>query len=455
MQRKVPIMDIATTLGECVNVLDNGPLTESNFNTFYTEFSEPCRVDITKQLNFRLKHPTEATFKFVLAGHRGIGKSTELLRVSKLCPEYETIFINVSDSQGDENVLYTSLLIHITDCIMQFGIEKSLISSNDAALDPLIDYWNTEIQYSEIVSTAKARSKNASAELKMNAKASSKFDLLKMLKIALGLGMKADMGISYNQTHSTTVDEIINQTISRRNSLYIKALNVLVDKIKHGLVGKRLLLIVQELDREAYAKLAENVFKDNIDAFLNINVDTIYTYPVHLLYDPAYAHIRDKVTAIYQLGVIEIINEDRSYTQGGINSLKKLVYKRIKPELIDDYALELAIKMSGGLIRDLFNIIINAATIAGTEDRLSISMNDVKSAIEILEDSYIRFLKPYDAFKKLENIAITPYHQISDDLRDFLRAECVLEYRRSRYVVHPVVIKFLHRIGQRVIEYDY
>ena len=32
MQRKVPFMKVAESFGECVNVLDNGPLTDENFN---------------------------------------------------------------------------------------------------------------------------------------------------------------------------------------------------------------------------------------------------------------------------------------------------------------------------------------------------------------------------------------------------------------------------------------
>ena len=197
MQRKVPFMKVAESFGECVNVLDNGPLTDENFNLFYTEFSEPYRIDIIKQLNFRLKNPTSpTTFKFILAGHRGVGKSTELLRVSRLCSEYKTIFINVSDSVSNRELLYTNVLMHIADELMKFGVTTGIIDEDDEVLDPLMDYWDKEVQYSEVIHNVKEEKKDLSVGAGVGGKLATKFELLKFLKTALTLNVKGDVSFS-------------------------------------------------------------------------------------------------------------------------------------------------------------------------------------------------------------------------------------------------------------------
>lgn len=455
MQRKVPFMKVAESFGECVNVLDNGPLTDENFNLFYTEFSEPYRIDIIKQLNFRLKNPTSpTTFKFILAGHRGVGKSTELLRVSRLCSEYKTIFINVSDSVSNRELLYTNVLMHIADELMKFGVTTGIIDEDDEVLDPLMDYWDKEVQYSEVIHNVKEEKKDLSVGAGVGGKLATKFELLKFLKTALTLNVKGDVSFSYGNAKTSTVDEVINTVISKNNSLFIHALNVLVHKIRENLGNQKLLLIINEFDRDSNLILSKQVFKDHIDAFLGIDVDMIYSYPVHLLYDPEYSHIRDKFTCVYQLGVVEIIGDDRHYMHGGIDLLKELVYKRIKRTLIDDNALELAIKMSGGLIRDVFSMLIDAATSAAVCNHDIIELVDVQKSIRTLEERYIKLIRIDDAFKKVAEMSANPYQQVTSDLRELLRTECVLEYSNNRYMVHPIVLRFLKRIGRTVNEYE-
>lgn len=125
------LMEKATTLQQCVFTLDTGALNNDNFDLFYTLFQNKYRTDIVKKIDYKLKTLDLNNFpvqsdkkiysKFILAGHRGVGKSTELLRVSKLCRGYETVFVDAEAASGQESTEYTNLLVLIAEQIMRFG----------------------------------------------------------------------------------------------------------------------------------------------------------------------------------------------------------------------------------------------------------------------------------------------------------------------------------------------
>ena len=110
--------------------------------------------------------------------------------------------------------------------------------------------------------------------------------------------------------------------------------------------------------------------------------------------------------------------------------------------------------MSGGLIRDVFSMLIDAATSAAVCNHDIIELADVQKSIRTLEERYIKLIRIDDAFKKVAEMSANPYQQVTSDLRELLRTECVLEYSNNRYMVHPIVLRFLKRIGRTVNEYE-
>lgn len=458
MKGKVIWMQKASTLQECVSTLDIGALNGDNFDVFYTEFQNRYRTDIVKKINYKLKAfdllGTKKIYsKFILAGHRGVGKSTELVRVSKLCTGYESIFIDADEASGPENTGYTNLLILIADQIMKYGISNGYLTQDDEAFDGLLHYWDSEVEISALQKKYEEKGEELELAGGIAGKVESKFGLLNTLKAILSVDASVNGKVTSNSVRTNNVDEIIHTVIHKNDELFVIPLNHMINRLQEKMGNKRLLLIIEELDKVGQFELVEELFGHHIKAFTSIECDIIFTYPIHLLYDPGYMHVRDSVSDIFTLGVIEILGDDGCYIQEALNAFKELVYKRIDAQLIEDDALEKAIKMSGGLIRDAFTVISEAAMNADIDGEDKITMSYILDAIKPLEDKYSKLINIHDGFNKVAQIVGKPYLQIDDELRELLRAEVVLEYSESRYFVHPAAIKFLKKINANVKEY--
>ena len=458
MKRKVILMHRANTLQECVLTLDIGALNNDNFDLFYTEFQNKYRTDIVKKLNYKLNvfdsvgiKPTHS--KFILAGHRGVGKSTELVRVSKLCTDYESIFVNADEASGPENTGYTNLLVLIANQIMNFGVDNHYLKKDDEAFDGLLRYWNSEIEISSLQKTCEDKKEGIGLASKFTGEVESKFGFLNALKARLSVNTSLDGTIASNNSSSKSVDEIIHTVINKNDMLFVSALNSMITKLQSSMGNKRLLLLIEELDKVGQFDLAEEIFIKHVKAFTSIECDIIFTYPVHLLYDPKYLHVKDSFTDIFTLGVIEIIDDDGYYVPEAIEAFKELIYKRIDENLIEDNALEKAIKMSGGLIRDAFTIISEAAMDADIDGEPIITLDYILNAIKPLEDRYSKLITISNGFQKVADLVGQTHQLVTDELRELLRAEVVLEYSNGRYFVHPAIIDFLKKINMHVKEY--
>lgn len=454
MRKKVPWMKKAENMRECVASLDNGPLYDENFDIFYTPFPNPYRKDIVEQLNYKLGAPSLTKHKFILAGHRGVGKSTELLRVSRICNGYRTVFVNSADAMGPKGTGYTNLLVLIADKVMKFGIDSKFLDENDTVFNPLINYWDSELSIKKTVQDIESRNETLNVGAELSGSLSTSFGILDKLKTVITIGTKIDAKTEKKDGQTSTVDEIIHTTIDKNDMLFVQALNVIIKKIETYMLGERLLIIIEELDKAGQFELASDVFKEHVKAFSGIEADMIFTYPTHLQYDPEYSHVHDIFNGVFKLSVVELVNEYKCYDDNVIETFKELIYKRISQDLINDLALVLAIKMSGGLIRDVFTLLSEAAVIAGVDAREKITVSDVEKAVTTLKDRYIKVIDVDNGFDELVGIYNVPRRQVDPKLRKLLRAEVVLEYSNSRYVVHPVVLKFLKEIGKGVEEYE-
>lgn len=453
MRKKVPWMKIAETLRECVVSLDSGPLNNENFDMFYTPFRAPCREDKITRLIFKLQSLHDS-YKFILAGHRGVGKSTELLRVSRKCTEYETIFVDASEAMGPKGTGYTNLLLLIANRVIEFGVGGGYLSENDPALEEMCNYWSSELEISKTVQGSNELSRSMGIDASVGGEASSAFNFLNKLKTKIAISSKVSANIASKYERNMTVDEIIHTTIGKSDIEFTGLLNEVLYNLQKALgMEKRLLIIVQEMDKVGQFAMAYDVFIDHAQAFIAIRSDMIYTYPVHLLYSPEYSSVYNTFDDVFNLGVVELLDTNGKFIPSALEAVKGLIYKRIVRNLIEDSALEFAIKMSGGLIRDVFSMVCDAAITAAVDGRESIVLSDVERAAESLEDRYIKFLNIKDGYNTVAELTHSQYPLMTKDLRELLSVEAVLEYSGGRYLVHPLVVRFLKHIGKSVKDY--
>ncbi|MCI9077576.1 MAG: hypothetical protein HFH68_01460 [Lachnospiraceae bacterium] len=448
MIERMPLMEKATNIQECLRVFGNGPLTSNDIDKFYYQFANLQRIDITRHLEYRLQTNTFSYGKYILAGHRGVGKSTELTRAKRNCCSYYSVVIDASDAFGSGSLNYTNLLVELVNKVGRSVIDAGIIEANDKAFDFLYNYWDTEIQIKSVVENVNSYEKKYSNEISAKGNITTKFGVLDKLKLLLSIGMKGNINSSSSYSEFGTVDEIINKTISKNDNIFLEALNMMLDRVQEKLNGKRLLIILENLDKTPYNKVAYEIYNTHATVIINMHAAIIGTFPVYALYSPEYSNIKDVYDDVFNLGVVQILGVNHDYLDDGIVSLKQLVYKRMEKFLIEENALEFAIKISGGLIRDLFSLLVGAATNAGISGKSQIGMADVEEWAYQMEDSYGKFLNSSEMLSRIKNIFEHPSAQFNDDLlRNLLRFDLVLEYRDGVYVVHPMVLDWANRRG--------
>ena len=132
--------------------------------------------------------------------------------------------------------------------------------------------------------------------------------------------------------------------------------------------------------------------------------------------------------------------------------LKKIVYARVSEGLIVDDALELAISYSGGVIRDLLQLISSAASDSKDLGKEKIDENDINDAFISLQNRFHDLLRT-SAIAVIKAIYKNPYGIIDDEYSTqffkLLKNEAIIEYNGKQWKgIHPAVLKCLENSGE-------
>lgn len=170
-----------------------------------------------------------------------------------------------------------------------------------------------------------------------------------------------------------------------------------------------------------------------------------------MVYTPEYSMIRDDFANCVLFSMIKVSEKNGDPYQAGIDILKQIVHKRMDAALIEDEALEYMIHKTGGAIRDLFELLKQAAyyRLGNPQNESPISIGDAKIVETGLKATYERFITSEAHIKKLQQIYKEPIPKYADEvLSDLLRTLAVIEYNGDRWCgVHPLLVDFMLEKG--------
>lgn len=288
-----------------------------------------------------------------------------------------------------------------------------------------------------------------------------------------GQGVKAGLGFKFLDFINTGTDFFYNYRNSReqrditRKVLTFKKheLRDLVNEVIERYLetmdneNKRLLIVFNELDHIKDWPTIEELFLGG-DRYLleGLKCKKIISLPVILKIKP----FKDKV--IYFLGLK--LSSNPNHPEQDIKEevaehkekLRQVIHARIAPEaeLIQPKALDHAIKLSGGIIRQLVNILRFAILRAGTE-AVKISLNDVQNGAEAFRPVLRDSLVTPDKILLLEKFRSTHFfmsdHQSDNELlTDLFLANQVILYENGDpwCDVNPLIREVVTTYAQRI-----
>lgn len=393
--------------------------------------------NVWRELGRRISRAQGFSTCQLYSGHRGVGKSTELLRLKEALEQrkYQVVYF-AADEQDIEpqDAEYADILLACTRHLVQ----EVILEGQNPLVQWLGDRWS---EFSEF------------------ALQDIEFDKLNVQQKLGAFGQ-----INANLRAVPKIRGQVRQEMNKHTVSLVAALNEFIERAHKKLKkeGKRgIVVIADNLDRIVDIRDDENrsnhdrIYLDRSEQMQGIDCHVIYTVPISLV-------CSDRATQVENLydrdilPMVRVRNEDGTPNPDGMAKMRELLQRRVQkvnPRLADTLdsdvfesaeVVDSLCAMSGGHVRNLMQMVQKAVD---WTDELPIGKRAVQIAIGEARKTY------RDTIQADWWQALVEVHRrkriANDDLhRLFLYNRCVLEYReidefgelREWYDVHPAIL---------------
>ena len=373
--------------------------------------------------------------KFLLAGHRGGGKTTELRRLEqKLANTHTVIWIDTQTALDRYNIGYAEVVVLIGLQIAQQAIKSNWLFKKDKLLTRLQDALKTVVYQDKGTQT----------------------EGLGMPEFIEKAGLILKRGLTREITKTVNVRPKLTEIIDSVNEIILTA-----EKENQ----QKLFIIVDGLDRHDLVT-ALDMFSSSLLTELSCHI--IYAIPIALRYSPNFRQPMESFQKCLDLNNPPVFECDNNLCPTnnpdhiGRQTLVNIINKRLD-SLGYDYqglftpdALELICEKSGGVIRDLVRLARTACEI-GLRKRLNlVDLDTAKSAVQEVRREYN--LDDYQ-YPEIHSVHITgkltsKTHSLPQKgefiiCDELLQNKLVLGYYNSRqkswFDINPILIEDLQR----------
>lgn len=400
--------------------------------------------NIVRELGRKITRSKQSTCQ-LYTGHRGVGKSTELLRLKEYLEQQRYFVVYFAADEQDiepQDAEYADILFACTRHL----VEEIKLRNHNPLLSWMKERWES---------------------LKDLASTEVSFD---------GLSLEGQVSqfakITANLKAVPDRRREIRQKINSNTPSLVEALNDFIAEAKRVLPVDRnqgLVVIVDNLDRivetrgEGKPSNYDEIYLNRSEMLRGLECHVIYTVPIAMVYSDRATRLEDNYDKPDVLPMVMVRNPDGSVNTEGLAKLRELIWRRIKlidpklaqaldgtieglkipavfdsPETVDQLCL-----MSGGHVRNLMQLIQKAID---WTDELPITAQAAKRAIEEARETYRKTIQE-DQWEVLANTCHQQRAKSDEQHLRLLLNRCLLEYRyydenealQIWYNVHPLV----------------
>lgn len=442
----------ATVLTDVYKTVSPEPLMDSEqLDAFYLQEIIDIRGStVMPRLKTRLlRAKKDMPFKAFLMGHAGVGKSSALTcLIQEIEGKFQTIRFSAKKRLDMINFkAFDVILLTITELAEQCG--KSIKEGgsgkhiNGNLIRPLWDWFATtdisKTEKTELTATVGAGVDSSSSlwgkliGLKAKVYAEAKY-----------AGAREKKTVEYRLSNISELVQIANRIIDACNNSLEKA------------TGKHWLIIWEDFDKEGIPKESiSQLFLEYGHIFSDLNANMITNIPIALGYSGEARSIIDAANR-FLLYDSPVFDQEHKPHEQGRRVLREVVEKRMELAIFDEGILDSLLVASGGNLRDLFNMILDASDQAISDDLKTIGHAHARNAIVTQRIEYERRLgtdrfgedviKFEDKIARLKAIYDNePDSSCTDNiLYSLLRSRAVQEFNGERWFgVHPLVVDYL------------
>jgi hypothetical protein len=202
------------------------------------------------------------------------------------------------------------------------------------------------------------------------------------------------------------------------------------------------LILIDDLDKPNLDE-ARAIFHDRREIMMQPNCAIIYTVSSALFYSKEFDAIRDQAVFLPNIKLHPHV-EPEVKDKEGYQTLRRFVHVRIDTNLVDSLALEDAITFSGGVFREMARIMRTAIGRARRRKAVKVEIVDIEWATTEIRNEYRRILDKED-IEILKMVREQNRLEYDGRLRPLLQLLAILEYRNGENWcdVHPVLRRLL------------
>jgi hypothetical protein len=390
--------------------------------------------DILVELGKTIRKSNQYTCQ-LYTGHRGGGKSTELLRLQKDLEEQGCVVVYFSAEDQDintEDVEYTDLLLACTRHLLE--------KVKEADPTPIFSWLRDRIKAFDDVLKTQISIADPKVEI----------GLKQFAKITATIRTEPTQRAKLRELLTPYTENLVNALNEFIDDAYKKLPK---DKTKLVLIADGLEKITP-ISKEGGRTNHDEIFIDRNAQLRGLHCHVIYTVPISLVLSSRASDLMEIYDCTPQvLPMVMVRTRDNQPYEAGIEAMRTIVRCRVKSidkakgmalagEVFDmPETLEQLCLMSGGHVRNLV-LLLRTAIKYNEEERLPITSDALLQALRQLRKTY------RDTVNENQWALLATVHQskriLNDDAhRSLLFTRCLLEYLsdgENWHDVHPILL---------------
>jgi hypothetical protein len=437
-------MKKATNINELVNNLNPNDFLKPEDRDVYV----PIYDDILKILRDMLIHDRVESQTFFVAGQSGTGKTTALnfFGTDNLEMHYHIEYINMREFLEIDDVDIIDFLLTFAFALVK---ETSLEEKYYKQLEKIQKKHEGDLVESAETESTKEIGAGATANLSIKGS---------FLNFIQG-GVETFANIKKDSVYRHKAREVFNLKKPFLFNLINELLDNYVEEVTHG---KKLLVIIDDLDKLKEVRHIKSIFVENRNYIFSLKCKKIISIPTYLtkiaeISNYSQYPIRQFILRLHDnpFDLEGSTNEKIKY-EPNWKMLQDVIRLRIEEghSLIDDDALEKAIKYSGGIIRQLIKIVHQAAVNVRVLEGRKISRHDIEEGIELLKNEMANTIASSPKILMLNRVREKniPASENADDFIELLHANNVLVYVNGGpwYEVNPIIEKTVEVYASKI-----
>ncbi|RLC78736.1 MAG: hypothetical protein DRI61_09340 [Chloroflexi bacterium] len=363
------------------------PLHDKQLDHFYvSRDDEGSRLELLKK-EIRWGAERGLVTKFLLSGHVGCGKSTELNRlVREIEQDQETrdnLFVvsySINEILDLQGVDYTDIAFSVVVAIYN-KLQEFDIAFPEEDIQKISDWINKEVE----IFTRKTL--EADIEVGTGSGLGKLLNLLTLIGINVkGTGQKVEEARIRIKKRAPDLRDLVNNIINR-----VKETS-----------GKNVLIVIDDLDKLPRME-ALQVFKEEGPFLALLDCMAIYTAPVSLMYELADSPALEPYKA-YPVPMFKVYEKEaRKVNERGVSKLEEMIYRRVSPELFEEGTARRLALASGGVARHLIKMVQDSCLYCAAFNIPRINDNVVDWVINEFKKDFSRRLghNDYVTLKKI------------------------------------------------------